>query len=164
MWSGPLPAAGCAGCLGEPPGAGRPAVRGGLPAGAGTGGRARLFAAAAAQTYPGRGPAAGARGAVGVGIFEFRCVPGGCAAGVYAGAVLRRGGVGSHRRMAFAAADRRGLGVCGPVFGPCPGSGQKNFAKMRKISKKSLCICEKMGYNKMELPSEFLAQIRRPFP
>ena len=70
----------------------------------------------------------------------------GSAAGIYGRAVCRRDPLGEDSGKMAASAVLRILENCGENVGAFPASGEKNFEK----SENFVCICGKMGYNKME--------------
>ena len=65
--------------------------------------------------------------------------------------------MGSYRGTSPAAGIFRFLGHIEPLYASFPDSAEKNI----DFNKKNVCICGKMGYNRMDLSSAYDASIRR---
>ena len=141
----PLPVPGWAVCSDDRPGDRSPAVCAELSAGGGAGDLVRLSAAPAP---PADSPqrrlvsGGGGLGLAGAGLPDLRR---GSAAGVCRGSSPWGTALGGDPGQAPAAIVFRVLDALGASYGICYPSRKKNF----EICEIFLCICEKMGYNKV---------------
>ena len=118
----------------------------GLRSGLGVGRMVWFFAPAAAETHFFCGQFVPAGAAAGVGVPQLCHLRRGHAAGIPGGAFRRCGGLGSDGGAAAAAGFSCVLAVRGKNLGDRLVSCKNFFV----FCKKSICICEKMGYNKVE--------------
>lgn len=114
-------------------------------AGHGTGYRLRFSAAVGQEASPSCGSSVCSRAVLGLAVCEFCGVPLRYPGGLYPGDAGRSGSLGMHSSPVAAAAVLLFLAADG-------GSGlffADSLEKIFEICKKSICICEKMGYNSM---------------
>lgn len=166
QWMGPfrrwsmrnpeLPAPGWGGCWDDRPGSCCPAP-GDQPAGGLHGGTVVWDSPPPGQAYTAPGHALRGRGLAGVAVSGVFCLSGGLEGRVSAGTAggLRR--LGSDRWQMAAACFSGDM----EHFGSRSGNFPVAFEKIFVFSENFVCICEKMGYNKMELSSANAAEIRR---
>ena len=84
-------------------------------------------------------------GGVGLAFYQLRYLPGGYPAGLSAGDGLRNPALGENLWQVAATDIFHNLGLFRGSFPVCPVSFEKNFG----ICKNFVCICGKMGYNKV---------------
>ena len=139
-------AVGCAGCWDEAAGTGRPAVPPGLSGGGRTGAVLRIFAAPAAKTRHFWGPSVSGGGLLGLAVLGFRHLRRGLSRPGPSGPGPGRTCMGSYGWEASAAGfsvflENTWKNV--PLFSVAP---EKNIENHENF----VCICGKMGYNRME--------------
>ena len=149
--------AGSAVCSDDRPRAGSTPIRVLLPAGSGAGGVLRISASSAPTAYLRRGRTVSDGLRLGLADYELSCVQGRPAAGVF--------------RRAAGGGDRLGSGVRQPdrthffrileIRQGNPGLCAAARKKIFRICKNFICICEKMGYNKVESSSGKTAKTKR---
>ena len=149
--------AGSAVCSDDRPRAGSTPIRVLLPAGGSAGGVLRILTSPASTVYSCRGRAVSDGLRLGLAAHELSRVQGRPAAGVFRRAAGGRNRLGFGVRRPDRACFFRILEIHQGSSGLRAAAGKKIF----RICKNFICICEKMGYNKVESSSGKPAETER---
>ena len=151
------PPDGSAVCSDDRPRAGSTPIPVLLPAGGGAGGVLRIPAPSASPAYVCRGRAVFVGGCLDLAAHELSRVQRRPAAGVFRRTAGRGNRLGSGVRRPDRACFFRILEIRQGNPGLCAAARKKIF----RICKNFICICEKMGYNKVESSSGKTAKTKR---
>ena len=138
--------AGCGGCWDERAGAGGVAVCRSLSGGGGAGPGLRIFAAPAAKVQRSGGPAVPGGSLLGMALLGLRHLPGGLSGPRSAGSGPRGSRLGGHRGKTSAPRFSVFLENFWKTPPLRPVAPEKNIENHENF----VCICGKMGYNRME--------------